>query len=644
MKFKKQKLLTVVVFLFLLTTLALAACGAKAHVFSDGEWEVTKEATCTESGSKRRVCTVEGCGHTEVVTVPALGHDLIPEQITERPLCETGGTMTMKCSRCDFKDEITLQPFNHVYPQAPDCAEGVKCMVCGKERIPLKQHAYKTEAGHEHECADCGYAYTSDLVFTAINDGKEWRVSEPDGNAFWSVKELVVPAYKEGKPVTELAEGSFNNDYSLQAVRLPYTLKKLNGNFISCNSLISLNVPDSVDYMGGSFAGSKILDVMKYNTDGDGLAVLGGWVFGISDSVERFVLPEGLKGAVSGIFKSPALKHVELPDNYVMSNGEFQPAYNSTTSLESVVLPDTLAFLPDNAFRSCVALEQITIPASVTSVGNYVFSGCTSLKSVEFEGALNGMGLSVFDNTPLRNGLQAEGNVYYWKSYAIGFNALNMSDVVLKDGTRGIAGGAFDGCAMMTSVEFPETVVFIGAQAFNGCAGLTYVDLSKTGITSVSDSAFKGCSLLAGVSLPDAVNTIGMNAFQNCALTAFVAPSGLKTVLSTAFGNNSALASVTLNEGLEVIGANAFQYCPQIKTISIPSTVTKIDINVFWGHGLESVYFLGDTPCEMGTNIFTAYGQGTIPALYVPQGRADAYKSAVSWASYADYVQEAPSS
>lgn len=98
--------------------------------------------------------------------------------------------------------------------------------------------------------------------------------------------------------------------------------------------------------------------------------------------------------------------------------------------------------------------------------------------------------------------------------------------------------------------------------------------------------------------------------------------------MSTAFGNNSALAAVTLNEGLEVIGANAFQYCPQIKTISIPSTVTKIDINVFWGHGLESVYFLGDTPCEMGTNIFTAYGQGTIPALYVSQGRADAYKSA----------------
>ena len=44
MKFKKQKLLTVLVFLFLLTTLALAACGAKAHDFSDGEWEMTKEA------------------------------------------------------------------------------------------------------------------------------------------------------------------------------------------------------------------------------------------------------------------------------------------------------------------------------------------------------------------------------------------------------------------------------------------------------------------------------------------------------------------------------------------------------------------------------------------------------------------------
>ncbi len=44
---------------------------AGTHVWSD--WTVTKEATCTEDGSKERTCT--SCGTSEQGVVPALGHD-----------------------------------------------------------------------------------------------------------------------------------------------------------------------------------------------------------------------------------------------------------------------------------------------------------------------------------------------------------------------------------------------------------------------------------------------------------------------------------------------------------------------------------------------------------------------------------------
>lgn len=42
------------------------------HVW--GEWTVTKEATCTEDGSKVRYCQVEGCNESETKVIGALGH------------------------------------------------------------------------------------------------------------------------------------------------------------------------------------------------------------------------------------------------------------------------------------------------------------------------------------------------------------------------------------------------------------------------------------------------------------------------------------------------------------------------------------------------------------------------------------------
>ena len=44
---------------------------AHEHVF--GEWVVTKEATCTETGLKERTCA---CGEIEEEVIPALGHDM----------------------------------------------------------------------------------------------------------------------------------------------------------------------------------------------------------------------------------------------------------------------------------------------------------------------------------------------------------------------------------------------------------------------------------------------------------------------------------------------------------------------------------------------------------------------------------------
>ena len=98
-----KKILTV---LGVLLAMGLTACGGKTnpsggsgggastskHTHSWGDWTETKPATCTEAGSKERVCE---CGEKDTQPIAALGHDFKDgeEYIQE-------GVKYLECSRC----------------------------------------------------------------------------------------------------------------------------------------------------------------------------------------------------------------------------------------------------------------------------------------------------------------------------------------------------------------------------------------------------------------------------------------------------------------------------------------------------------------------------------------------------------------
>ena len=54
--------------------------------------------------------------------------------------------------------------------------------------------------------------------------------------------------------------------------------------------------------------------------------------------------------------------------------------------VKSIVIPDTVVSISNNAFRSFYALESVTIPNSVTSIGNYAFLYCGGLNTVYYQG------------------------------------------------------------------------------------------------------------------------------------------------------------------------------------------------------------------------------------------------------------------
>ena len=74
------------------------------HIFSS--WKVTKAATCTESGSKQRTCSV--CKKKESKKLSALGHSYKITKIKAKATLSKNGSAVAKCKRCRLTSSKTV--------------------------------------------------------------------------------------------------------------------------------------------------------------------------------------------------------------------------------------------------------------------------------------------------------------------------------------------------------------------------------------------------------------------------------------------------------------------------------------------------------------------------------------------------------
>ena len=102
----------------------------------------------------------------------------------------------------------------------------------------------------------------------------------------------------------------------------------------------------------------------------------------------------------------------------------------------------------------------------------------------------------------LANAVEDEFGVKYSKD---GLRLLksneNITNYVVKAGTRVICDSAFADCRGLTSVTIPDSVTSIGSCAFAYCRGLTSVTIPNS-VTSIGDGAFADCDGLQSIIIP----------------------------------------------------------------------------------------------------------------------------------------------
>ncbi len=85
------------------------------------------------------------------------------------------------------------------------------------------------------------------------------------------------------------------------------------------------------------------------------------------------------------------------------------------------------------------------------------------------------------------------------------------------------------------------------------------------------------------------VTVIGRDVFMKKNVEEVVMPDSITEVQDYAFSNNDNLKSVKLSKNVKVIGVNAFFKCKALTSIELPSTLKEIGVYAFCATGLESV-------------------------------------------------------
>ena len=179
-------------------------------------------------------------------------------------------------------------------------------------------------------------------------------------------------------------------------------------------------------------------------------------------------------------------KHIKILDTYndLPVRNIYKEAFKNAEII-TVIIPDSVTSIGDQAFSGCRSLTSIIIPDSVTSIGDFVFSCCSALTSVIIPDSVSSMGYDVFCNCEKLQ-YNVYGNTKYLGNADNPYHALitveskKLSAYEIHSKTKVICDSAFKGCERLASITIPESVIFIGDYTFFECKSLTRITFKGT--------------------------------------------------------------------------------------------------------------------------------------------------------------------
>ncbi len=515
---------------------------------------------------------------------------------------------------------------------------------------------------------------------------------------------------------------SFQNCPNLTEVLLPEGLEEIGRYaFFNCTGMSRMDIPTSVNMIGRyAFAGVNSMNVyfkaatlpaylednwdygiLGYYMGVADLITSGDWIYALTADGQASIV--GYTGSATtlnlntvdghpvtsiggGAFRNnTSIVNVTLPEGL---QGIYQSAFEGTTSLGAIVIPDAVTTIDTNAFyKSGISGITFGENSALKTIGRYAFAETPNLKTISLPKRLetirnsafqksgvetvdtanavmlNEIGRYAFAETPLQS-IAIPSSVksigYYAFINDASLSALSFGEVE----DLMIYGNAFYGTGL-TFAELPAGVIYIGETCFTNCLQLTgfAVDgnnthftvqdgvlfgkegkrilccpAGKTGsftvpatVTSLAPAAFESSSLSEiGFETGSQLTTLGYRAFYGCsALDAITIPEGVLSIDFYAFAECANLETVTVPENTQLGGIyeGAFYNCVKLNSFPIPDAVQDIGEYAFYGCEAFQGVDLGENSALkiIGDYAFAYSGATT---FRMPEGLLEVGKSA----------------
>ena len=310
-------------------------------------------------------------------------------------------------------------------------------------------------------------------------------------------KKVTVPATIGGKNVSGIGNSAFYNNKVLEEVTVSEGIQSIGQQAFSMSTLKKLWLPAS-------------LNVFK---DGEDVCELEGIYVDSANQSYKDVDGVLYNKNMTTLVKYPSKK---TASTFTVPNGVTKLedcSMDSNTSLQKVVLPDSLKEVGYWSFMNCSNLSDITLPEQCKSVGQYAFSG-TALTSFYIPAALETLMSGTFLNTDIssitvspqnttfyidgKGGLYKHNqSVFYpanWNQIHRGCETLlyyygEDAEYTILDGTITIETYAIELKNNLKKLVMPDSVQTLESSWIQACCNLEEVYLSPS-LSIVDNSSY----------------------------------------------------------------------------------------------------------------------------------------------------------
>lgn len=237
----------------------------------------------------------------------------------------------------------------------------------------------------------------------------------------------------------------------------------------------------NLDLNDNYYKGDVVIpETVKYGNVTYTVTKIGYWSFEHSNIVSLKIpatvreIPDQLFGGCKYLEKVVVDKNNKVFDSRDNCNAVI---YTETNELiagcKNTVIPSSVTRIANFGFYE-INVSSIVIPNTVTSIGENAFMNCIGLGDFVIPSSVNQIQQGAF------------------------LSSYGLTSVVIPEGITEIADAAFNFCEDLRTVILPNTLEEIGEGAFGNCYSLSEVVIPAS-VTSIGDGAFRGSNNLTSI-------------------------------------------------------------------------------------------------------------------------------------------------